>query len=219
MAQYKTLLFDLDGTLTDPRVGLTRAVQQALARMGIAVDDPDSLTPFIGPPFQESFARYYGFDAAQIEQATTYYREYYWVTGMYENVVYPGIPALLAKLRRRNVDLHVATSKVTETAEQILRHFDLRHYFDGVFGSNLDNSRATKTEVVAYALSQMRNGKGGPIAMIGDRMHDVVGARNNAVDALAVTYGYGSLQELEAAAPDRIVHSVDELSAFLLDGH
>ena len=217
MAQtYIALLFDLDGTLTDPKVGITRSVAYALRTLGIVEDDLDRLTPFIGPPLTESFQRYYGLDAEQALRALAAYREYFSATGIYENEVYPGMPALLKTLQARGARLFVATSKPTVYAERILAHFALDGYFARVVGSHLDLTRVAKTEIIAEILAMLPDVPRDAVAMIGDREHDVIGARNNAIDAIAVAYGYGSPTELEAAHPTRIVASVDKLARTLL---
>lgn len=214
-AGYDAIIFDLDGTLTDPKVGITKSVQYALAQLSIIEDDLNRLTPFIGPPLVESFQRYYELDAATARRAVGCYRDYFSSTGLYENCVYPGIPALLRQLHDDGKTLAVATSKATIFAERILAHFGLALYFQGIVGSNLDHTHETKTEVIAHLLREYPTFRERPTIMVGDREHDVIGARDNAVETIAVSYGYGSLAELEAARPERIVHSVAELGTLL----
>lgn len=214
MPLYDTILCDLDGTLTDPQLGITRSVAYALAKFGIAVPDRAALNPFIGPPLHESFARVYGFDRAQAFQAVAYYREYFTDTGLYENAVYPGIPALLGDLVAHGQRLVVATSKPTVYATRILAHFHLDSYFTAIAGSNLDGTRTAKAEVIAHALTVL----GSPptrAVMIGDREHDIIGARANGLDSIGVLYGYGSLAEITAAKPTAIAASVAELVTLL----
>ncbi len=213
--KYDTILFDLDGTLTDPKEGITRSVQFALERFGIRVKNPDDLIRFIGPPLGQSFRDYYGFSEGRASEAIEWYREYFRDRGIYENRVYRGIPELLSDLSSAGLTLAVATSKPTVFAEQILRHFGLDSRFALVAGSNLDNSRSDKGEVIAYALSELSCG-GDKTVMIGDRKHDIVGAERNGLDAAGVLYGYGGRDELTAAAPRYIVESVEELGALLL---
>jgi phosphoglycolate phosphatase len=217
MLTYSTILFDLDGTLTDPKVGITRSIQHALARFSIEVDDLETLVPFIGPPLAGSFQRHYGFESAQARQAVEYYREYFAETGIFENVVYPDIPELLADLRTTGATLALATSKPTIYAEHILRHFDLRQYFALVAGSNLDGSMTDKAEIIRYVLAHLPDVSRDRAVMVGDREHDIIGARDNAIDALAVAYGFGSTDELRDAQPTAIVPSVARLRAILLE--
>lgn len=213
---YRLILFDLDGTLTDPKPGITRAVRYALERLGVSVDDPDTLTPFIGPPLHHSFARFYGFDDERTYEAIRLYREYFEETGLYENAVYPGIPSLLERLRAAERRLLVATSKPTTYAQRIVDHFDLGAYFAGVVGSEMDLTRSDKAEVVAAALDTFPEVAREGAVMIGDREHDILGARANHLDAIGVTYGYGSRAELAAAGATAIADTVADLADLLL---
>ena len=212
---YATVLFDLDGTLIDPKVGITTSVQVALTRFGIQIDDRDLLLSYIGPPLKESFQRYHGLDDAQAVEAIGYYREHFGPKGVFENDLYPGIPELLQALHARGSQLIVATSKPTVYAEQIIDHHGLTGYFDLVVGSNLDHTRVAKTEVIAHALSERPRVASGTVVMVGDREHDVIGARNNGIDAIGVHYGYGTPEELHASGAIAVVHSVEELGAEL----
>ena len=211
------ILFDLDGTLTDPKIGITRAVQYALAQYDIPVTDLDTLTPFIGPPLRQSFARYYGFDAQQSQAAVASYREYFGEIGIFENVVYPGIPQLLERLSADGRRLIIATSKPTVYAQRIIEHFHINTYFTDVVGSNLDLTRSDKAEIIAHILDTHPIVPREAIVMIGDREHDIIGARRNHLDAIGVTYGYGSLAELQSAGASVIADSVDDLSNLLLE--
>lgn len=215
---YDIVLFDLDGTLTDPKMGITQSVQYALAKYNIHESDLDKLEPFIGPPLHDSFKKFYQFTDAEATQAIAYYREYFSVKGMYENKVYPGIPELLRELCAQGKQLIVATSKPTVFSEEILRHFHLLEAFSFIVGSNLDGTRVAKTEVIECVLNQLTCGQKKQIVMVGDRMHDIVGAQNTGLDSIAVTYGYGSVAELEAARPTYLVQSVAELRALLQGG-
>lgn len=196
---YQYLLFDLDGTLTDPGLGITRAVSYALAKFDITVPDRKALYPFIGPPLKESFERFYHFSAEQSEQAVSFYREYYKKQGMLENEVYAGIPALLQQLKEQGKTLLVATSKPELFAVQILEHFGLAPYFSLIAGATLDNSRTQKADVIAYALDRLSISNPESAVMIGDREHDIFGAKANGLDAIGVLYGYGSEAELTRA--------------------
>ncbi|MCC6791534.1 MAG: HAD hydrolase-like protein [Thermomicrobiales bacterium] len=214
--RYHSVLFDLDGTLTDPRIGITRCVQLALSRVGIEVADADSLTPYIGPPLLESFDKHHGLDRARGLIAIGHYRERFAEIGWRENELYPGIPELLAELHGRGTRVIVATSKPTIFAEQIVTHFGLAPVIDLVAGSNLDNTRVAKGEVIAHALAERPFIAEQPLVMVGDREHDIIGARQNRLDAIGVAYGYGDLDELRGAVPIAIAHDVAELAALLL---
>ena len=210
-SKYTTILFDLDGTLTDPQVGITKSVQYALKNMGIEETELGKLIHFIGPPLQESFRESYGMSNELAQQAVQYYREYFSETGIFENGVYAGIPELLTQLARSGTVLAVATSKPQIFANRILQYFSLNEYFSVVAGSNLDGTRVEKAEVIAYALQQLPPVNTKNVLMVGDRKHDIVGARVNSVDSLAVGYGYGTPEELYAVEPTYFVKTVAKI--------
>ncbi len=212
---YNTILFDLDGTLTDPKVGITKSVQYALKKLGIYEEDLESLSKFIGPPLRNSFREYYLMDETRVQKAIEYYREYYSPYGIFENEIYPEIPILLQDLKTAGKILIVATSKPTVFAEKILHHFDIHQYFDSVIGSNLDETRTTKEEVIEYALTTIGDADKKKIVMIGDRKHDIIGAKINHIDSIGVTYGYGSLEELQIEKPTHLVNDVEGLRNLL----
>ena len=214
MKHYDLILFDLDGTLTDPWEGITKSVQYALAKMGIEEPDRHKLTAFIGPPLAESFQQFYHFNEEQAWLAVQYYREYFSQQGLYQNKVYDGIPELLSSLNDRQISLGVATSKPTLYTEIILRHFALDNFFQLVVGSNMDGTRVLKSEVIESIL--MPFGRESQVLMVGDRRYDIEGAHKNGIDSIAVAYGYGSLQELQEANPTYLVHTVAELAELLL---
>lgn len=217
----KYLLFDLDGTLTDPGTGITACVRYALQSFGIEETDQAKLEQFIGPPLQDSFMDFYGFDAGQAQAAVEKYRERFQDTGIFENEVYEGIPKMLHTLQSKGFFLAVASSKPQVFVERILDHFDLHKYFKVVVGSELDGTRSNKDEVVQEALNRLFAYKPiqkGQVYMIGDRKFDVEGAKALGVESVGVTYGYGSMEELKAAKADYIVRSVEELEKFLLRG-
>jgi phosphoglycolate phosphatase len=211
MTGYDVVLFDLDGTLTDSKIGITKSVQYALSKFNIREDNLDNLESFIGPPLSESFQKHYGFEPSQAQHAVDLYREYFSTSGMYENEVYPGIPDLLADLKSKGKQLIVATSKPTVFANQILHAFNLCQYFTTVVGSHLDGTRTSKTEIIAHALSSLEESKDNSVVMVGDREHDIIGAQGNAIDSIAVTYGYGSLLELQRANPTHLAHAVEDI--------
>ncbi len=217
----KYLLFDLDGTLTDPKVGITTCVQYALKEFGIDEPDLDKLEPFIGPPLKESFREFYQMSEEQAEAAVEKYRERFREVGLFENEVYAGIPKMLHTLQAKGMVLAVASSKPTVFVERILEHFRLDKYFKVVVGSELDGSRVNKDEVVQEALKRLSQDQPlqlEQVYMIGDRKFDVEGARAFGIESVGVAYGYGSIEELKAAKADYIVRSVEELQSFLLRG-
>ncbi|MFJ3387412.1 HAD family hydrolase [Lysinibacillus sp. NPDC086135] len=214
MKKYSVVLFDLDGTISDPKIGITKSVQYALGKMGIVEEDLDQLETFIGPPLQVSFREIYGMDDVQIERAIAYYRERFIKTGMYENKLYQNISSLLEYLQKDGYQLAIATSKPTVFAEQIIQYFNLEHFFDLVAGSNLDSTRSAKGEVIAYVREHFNEVNINQLIMIGDRKYDIVGALENQIDSIGVTYGYGSLEELTEAQATYIVNSVNELQKF-----
>ncbi len=208
------LLFDLDGTIIDPKIGITSSVRYALTRFDIDVPDADALTPFIGPPLRESFRHYYGMSAEEAEQAVVFYREYFSRQGIRENTMYPGMEALLREEHARGRTLVLATSKATVYAEEILRHWKLDRYFSFTAGSEWDGTRSQKGEVVRYAL-ESQGIQADKALMIGDRKHDVLGARENGLDSVGVLYGYGGRAELEAAGATWLAETVEILREIL----
>ena len=207
---YDVILFDLDGTLTDPKIGITKAVAYALHQFGIKVEDLDELCSFIGPPLKESFRELFEFSEEETMQAIGYYREYFMEYGMFENKVYHGIPCLLEELKSRGKKLIVATLKPTPLAVDILNHFELISYFDLVVGSELE-VRNTKGKVIHYALEQMKVRDLDRVVMVGDRKHDCIGALEEGIDCIGVLYGYGGEKELQQAGATNLVETVEEL--------
>ena len=214
MKKKNTLLFDLDGTLTDPMIGITKSVQYALKKYGIVEENLWNLTKFIGPPLSHSFQEFYGFSEEESHKAVEYYREYFAPTGKFENVVYEGITETLGALKDSGFSLAVATSKPEVFAKDILEHFDLSKYFDFVGGALL-HGRTDKAEVVAYVLDNLNVEKDCTV-MIGDREHDILGGAKNGIETVGVLYGYGDRAEHEAAGAGHIVETVEELKEYLL---
>ena len=208
------IFFDLDGTLTDPMLGITSSVQYALSKFGISVRYLKELIPFIGPPLKESFQRFYGFSDEQADEAVAYYREYFSPKGIYENEIYAGIPELLEDLSDAGFELAVATSKPGVYAERILKHFGIDEYFSLVVGSELDGTRVQKAEVIQHVLD-VYGIAGKDAVMVGDREHDIKGAAACGVTSIGVLYGYGSRTELMEAGADHIVTTVKELREWL----
>lgn len=196
---YRYLLFDLDGTLTDPGIGITNSVMYALGKFNVKIPDRSELYKFIGPPLKDSFQAYYGFSDEQCELAIGYYREYFKKQGMFENEVYYGIPDLLKRLKQDGKTLIMATSKPEIFAVEILKHFGLYEYFDVAAGASLDASRNKKGAVIEYALEKGGIKDNSSAIMIGDREHDIFGAKENGLDSIGVLYGYGAYDELKNA--------------------
>ncbi len=203
MRSVDTVFFDLDGTLTDPKIGITRCIQHALEQLGVAVPAAEDLTWCIGPPLLESFKSMLG-DDESATAALNHYRERFSDTGLFENEVYDGIPLAIDRLSGSGASLYVATSKPQVYAERILEHFGLTSYFEGVFGSTLDGARHNKTDLLRYALNEM-GAVPGTAVMVGDRSHDMIGAKENGVAAIGVLYGYGSREELESAGAQALL--------------
>ncbi|KAI4447097.1 5'-nucleotidase [Eubacterium plexicaudatum ASF492] len=208
---YQNLLFDLDGTLTDPGVGITNSVAYALEKFGIQTQERSQLYPFIGPPLQDSFERFYGFSQEDAKQAVGYYREYFKEKGIFENKVYDGMARLLESLCDAGKNLYVATSKPEIFAVRILDYFSLSRYFTFVAGSNLDGTRSKKEDVIAYALHAAKISDLSDVVMIGDREYDIAGAKKNGIASVGVLYGYGGRQELENAGADYIAACQEDI--------
>ncbi len=208
---YEVILFDLDGTLTDPAEGITNSVAHALAKRGITVEDRSELNSFIGPPLTDSFEKYYGMTHEEAVKAVEDYREYFKPKGMFENKVYEGIPEMLAELRNAGKNLIVATSKPEVFAKRILEHFSLDGYFDFIAGSTLDGSRIKKGDVIKYALDNCKVNDIGNCIMIGDRLHDVLGAAELGMKSIGILWGYGTGRELTEAGADFIAEKVSDI--------
>ena len=213
---YQTILFDLDGTLTNSELGITNSVAYALGKFGIEVPDKKALRVFIGPPLQDSFERFYGFSKEECLKVIDYYHEYFSEKGLYENEVYSGVPNLLASLKQAGKQLIVATSKPEEFSVQILKHFDLFDYFDFVAGATMDRKRSKKSDVIQYALEQNQITDLAHTIMVGDREHDVLGAQAQKLDSIGVLYGFGSREELETAGATYIVDDVKKMHEILI---
>ncbi|MGI0492470.1 HAD family hydrolase [Alkalinema pantanalense CENA528] len=214
------ILFDLDGTLTDAKPGIVRSIQYALSEMGYAVPDPEALRWCVGPPLHRSFARllkryepvegHHCFEDSLIQQALTLYRQRYSTLGMFESTLYPQIPEILKAFRVAGYRTFVATSKPQVYANQIISYFSISSLFDRVYGSEFDGTRSEKGDLIRYIL-QTENLSATTTVMIGDREHDIIGAKLNQVATIGVTYGYGSLQELQAQGADWIVTTPTEI--------
>lgn len=209
------LLFDLDGTLTDPKEGITKSVRHALRAFDIEVEDLDSLCCFIGPPLRDSFMEYYGFSEENATTAISIYREYFSDRGLYENEAYEGIDRVLKTLKDSGKKLYVATSKPEVFAKKILEHFDLDSYFEFIGGADLAETRVKKGDVIRYVLEENHITDLDRVMMVGDRKHDILGAKEAGVASVGVLYGYGNREELLEAGADFIAESVFDLQNLL----
>jgi len=214
---YDLVLIDLDGTLTDPKLGITRSYQIALAAFGIH-EELEDLEKYIGPPLRDNFRETYGLSDADIEKAVMIFREYFSVKGLLENTVYPGIPEALQKLKDNGKTLGVATNKVKVYSEQILEHFDLDKYFEFVSGDEMDSSltRNGKRDIIRIAIEAIDPEHRMKAVMVGDRKHDIRGALDAGIDSIGITWGYGRRSELEEAGATWIVDSLDELCRLVI---
>lgn len=208
---YEVILFDLDGTLTDPAEGITNSVAHALSKRGINIENKSELNSFIGPPLTDSFEKYYGMTHEEAVKAVEDYREYFKPKGMFENKVYEGIPEMLAELRNAGKKLIVTTSKPEVFAKRILEHFSLDGYFAFIAGSTLDGSRIKKGDVIRYALQSCKITDTDKCIMVGDRLHDVEGAKQCGMKSIGVLWGYGTQDELETAGTDLIAEKVGDI--------
>ncbi len=210
----KTILFDLDGTLTDSGEGIINCAILALEHFGLPVPSREAMRVFVGPPLHESFIRH-GVPADKAEEAVAVYRSRYVPTGMFENTPYPGIREMLEALKAAGYTLYVATSKPEQMSIEILEHFDLAKYFDKICGATMDTSRTNKELVIAYLLDKC--GKDEKIIMVGDTKFDVIGAAVHGIPTIGVSWGYGKISDLEEAGAAAIVHTAEQLCQALLD--
>lgn len=208
----KSILFDLDGTLTDSGEGIMNCAALALERLGIPIPPRDALRVFVGPPLHDTF-RQFGVPEDQVDEAIRIYRSRYVPIGKFENTPYPGIRELLEKLRAQGNRLYVATSKPEEMAVEVLEHFDLAHFFDHICGASLDRSRIAKDAVISYLLQL--HGADGQMVMVGDTVFDVLGAVAHGIPAVGVAWGYGSVEEMKKAGAAAIAVTMDELLSIL----
>lgn len=212
---YKYIFFDLDGTLTDPGEGIKNSVVYALNKYNITVNDKFKLDEFIGPPLQDSFKNFYGFNDEKAMEAVSYYREYFKDKGLYENIVYPNIYNLLNELKTQNKILVVATSKPEIFTKKILKHFELDKYFSFVSGATLDGLKSKKADIIKYAINELKIEDKSEIIMIGDRKHDIIGANQNDIDSIGVLYGYGDVDELTKANATYIAKDVLDILSII----
>lgn len=211
----KTVLFDLDGTLTDSGPGIMNSVQHALKKYGMEVDDISELRSFVGPPLAKQFELFCGFSEEESKQAVEHFREYYVDKGIFENSVYEGIPEVLKTLKKKGYQLLVATSKPEHLAHIVLDHFQLSQYFDFIGGSYMDLTRTKKSEVIEYVLEQCNCTEREQILMIGDTSYDMIGAKQAGVHSMGVEYGYGTKEELVNAGAELLAKTPKDILDFL----
>lgn len=223
MNNFKYILFDLDGTITDSGEGITKAVQYALKHFGINVEDINELKKFVGPPLRDSYMKFYNFDEEKATEGIKVFREYYEEKEMFENSLYDGIVDVLKALKKSGKELIVATSKPEVHAKKILEHFNVDKYFTIIAGADFEETRVKKGDVIKYALDNLRNTLNdnevlnlSQVIMIGDREHDIIGAKENNIKAIGVLYGYGDVVELTQARASYIVSKPEDLLEILL---
>lgn len=216
MQDYKIILFDLDGTLTDSAPGILNSVRHACRKLGLEIPGEGVLRKFLGPPLVDSFRVLLGLDDAETDRAVRAFREYFPTKGIFENEVYPGVAVLLADLKAAGKTVILATSKPEEYAKRIMVHFDLARYCDFICGATLDETRTDKAEVIAYALETAGITDKAGVVMVGDREHDVLGAKKNGLPCIGAVYGYGTAEELTAAGAAALADTVEELHTVLL---
>lgn len=208
----KTILFDLDGTLTDSGEGIINCAIVALEHFHLPIPSREELRVFVGPPLQESFLRF-GVPADRVDEAIAVYRSRYIPIGKFENIPYPGIRELLEALKAEGHKLYVATSKPETMSVEILEHFGLAKYFDQICGASMDASRSTKEAVIAYLLEQ--NGRADNMVMVGDTKYDVIGAKKHGISTIGVAWGYGEVADMLAAGAAAIAQTTEELYALI----
>ncbi len=214
MSRFSTILFDLDGTLSDNGEGITNSVAYALRKMGLPVPPREVLDKFIGPPLRDQFVAHH-VPEDKGDLAVEYYREYFRPTGIFENVLYDGIPAMLSTLQKQGMTLAICTSKPEIFAKQIADHFSITPYFSLIAGSDLEYTRVKKKDVISYALDLLGITDLSGVVMVGDREHDVLGAKAVGIPCIGVTYGYGTKEELENAGATALLSSPQELCEYL----
>lgn len=213
---FKVIIFDLDGTLSDPKTGIINCVKYALNQMNVNAPDHINLEKFIGPPLQVSFKELLHFKDAKVHMAIQHYRERFKSKGLFEQELYPHISELLKTLNEKGYMLAIATSKPTIFAEQITKHFHIEHFFEHIIGSNLDGTRIHKADIIFEVMNRFKSLVKEDFIMVGDRIHDLAGAKEAGIPSIAVSYGYGSREELLSGDPAFLVESVKELEKLLI---
>lgn len=217
--KYQYIFFDLDGTITESGPGIMASVKYSLEKMGYPSDDLDKIRKFIGPPLKESYMRFYGMSEEEAERAIVCYREYFTDKGIFENAVYEGVIESLEQLKTAGKHLVIATSKPEEFAKRIAEHFDFAKYFDQICGATMDEKLVEKADIIAYAIETLGLSADSKkqILMVGDRKHDILGAKHNGLHSMGVLFGYGNLEELKEAGADYIVNLPSEIGSRILE--
>jgi len=212
----KNVFFDLDGTITDSREGIINGFEYALNYFGIKLEDRKYAEKFIGPSLAESFTKEYKFDEEKTTLAVAKYREYYSTRGLKENKLYEGLKELIIDLANNNINVILATAKPQVFSEQILENFGMKQYFRFISGATLDSSRNKKGDIIKYAIQNLEPINLEECIMVGDRKHDITGAKENNMKSIGVTYGFGSEEELKEAGANYIAHNAEELKNIIL---
>jgi len=216
LKHYTVALFDLDGTIIDPLIGIVNSVKYALDCMKIKYSKTETFEKFIGPPLDQSFQNFYSLSESQAREAVEFYRVYYKKSGIEQNHLYEGIKELFQDMLKQNILLYVATSKPTSFAIDILKHYKIANYFKEIVGANLNLTRTAKKEIIEYIFTKYPDIEKNKCVMIGDRSYDIIGAKKNQIDCIGVLYGYGSHEEMIDVKPTYIVENVAELRKILL---
>ena len=213
---YDIILFDLDGTLTKSEIGIINTIIYALSKFDITIDDRENLKKFIGPPLKKSFVDYFEFTEEKAKEAVTYCQEYMRDKGIYEAPLYDGIKEVLKKLNSNGKRVFILTSKPEEFANKIVRHLQVDRFFEDVVGANLDGTRTDKAEVISLLLDKYSIADRSKVVMVGDREHDIIGAKSTGIDSIGVLYGYGDVEELTLAGATHIIMTPEELVDIIL---
>ena len=216
MGKYQYILFDMDGTLVNTEPGIIGCLQLALNELAIGIDNTVNLRCLIGPPLKNSFMKYYKMNTEQADEAVTIFRRFYAKDGLYNAALYPDIHLMLEKLKRDNIHLFVATSKPTDYAKKIAEYLDIEQYFDAIIGSNPDNTRSNKSQIINYIIEKYSITEKSKVLMVGDKEHDIIGAAACGIDAVGITYGYGDIKELIKENPIAIFDSPLELIDWII---
>lgn len=213
---FTHILFDLDGTLTNPRLGIGNSLRYALRQMQIDGYSEEILDRFIGPPLQDGFKNVFGLNERNTDLAVEHFRTYFGDKGLYENDPYPGISELLEELHLSGKHIYVVTSKLEKYAKMIVQHFEFDRYLDDLVGAEYTGKHSGKGQLITQLMERNRIQASHSVVMIGDTQYDMIGAKENGISSLAVGYGFGTTETLQACNPDYLVESVDELAELLL---
>ena len=214
MNNVKNILFDLDGTIINPKEGIFNSIKHSLVQLNLPIPSDKEMEKFIGPPLIDSYSKYFNLPQEEAIKAVNFYRDFYIKKGIHQNLLYNHVKEVLQYLSRKNYQLLIATSKPTPFAIEIINHYKLDSFFIDIIGAKLDNTRKDKTEIISFAL-KANNLDSNKSIMIGDTIYDIIGAKDNNLTSVGVTYGYGSKKELESINPDYIINDIKELITYL----